>query len=198
MSFFIHWKAYSLFPRLNNLELILLIKALLLHGLKPRPLLYNGQKSSKLSPEARVRKLVSQLLILCFWELLRRFSPPFFVLAVFLISGFYLTINNYLFSDHYEPGNHSKNQRFHCVTVECTSHEVWSARFLDMLGAIHSTKISGNFGPKLNGSVRSNPKNFEKTGPPFEVDHFSRSEFWLNRSRSLLKLPNIEWASFVL
>ena len=43
-------------------------------------------------------------------------------------------------------------------------------------GAIHSTKISGNFGPKLNGSVRSNWKSFEKTGPPFEVDHFSRSD----------------------
>ena len=53
-------------------------------------------------------------------------------------------------------------------------------------GAIHSTKISGNFGPKLNGSVRSNRKSFEKTGPPFEVDQFSRSdrlEFWLNGSR---------------
>ena len=52
-------------------------------------------------------------------------------------------------------------------------------------GAIHSTKISGDFGPKLNGSVRSNRKSFEKTGPPFEVDHFSlsdRSEFWLNGS----------------
>ena len=41
------------------------------------------------------------------------------------------------------------------------------------LGAIHSTKISGNFGPKLNGSVRSDRKSFEKTGPPFEVDQFS-------------------------
>ena len=53
-------------------------------------------------------------------------------------------------------------------------------------GAIHSTKISGHFGPKLNGSVRSNRKSFEKTGPPFEVDQFSRSdrlEFWLNGSR---------------
>ena len=53
-------------------------------------------------------------------------------------------------------------------------------------GAIHSTKISGNFGPKLNGSVRSNRKRFEKTGPPFDADHFSRSdrlEFWLNGSR---------------
>ena len=53
-------------------------------------------------------------------------------------------------------------------------------------GAIHSTKLSGNFGPKLNGSVRSNRKSFEKTGPPFEVVLFSRSdrlEFWLNGSR---------------
>ena len=53
-------------------------------------------------------------------------------------------------------------------------------------GAIHSTKISENFGPKLNGSVRSNRKSFEKTCPPFEANHFSRSdrpEFWLNGSR---------------
>ena len=57
-----------------------------------------------------------------------------------------------------------------------------------ILGAIHSTKISGNFGPKLNGSVRSNRKSFEKTGPPFQVVLFSRSdrsEFWLNGSRPL-------------
>ena len=32
-------------------------------------------------------------------------------------------------------------------------------------GAIHSTKISVNFGRKLNGSVRSNRKSFENTGP---------------------------------
>ena len=53
-------------------------------------------------------------------------------------------------------------------------------------GAIHSTKLSGNFGPKLNGSVRSNRKSFGKTGPPFEVVLFSRSDrlkFWLNGSR---------------
>ena len=42
--------------------------------------------------------------------------------------------------------------------------------------AIHSTKISGDFGPKLNGSVRSNRKSFETTGPPFKVDQFSRSD----------------------
>ena len=58
-------------------------------------------------------------------------------------------------------------------------------------GAIHSTKISGNFGPKLNGSVRSHRKSFEKTGPLFEVDQFSRSDrlgFWLNGSR-----PQFSW-----
>ena len=48
------------------------------------------------------------------------------------------------------------------------------------IGAIHSTKISGSFGLKLNGSVLSNRKSFRTTGPLFEVDHFSRSEFWLN------------------
>ena len=59
----------------------------------------------------------------------------------------------------------------------------WIEFFDNMEGAIHSTKISGNFGPKLNGRVQSNRKNFEKTGKPFEVDHFSRSdrlEFWLS------------------
>ena len=47
-------------------------------------------------------------------------------------------------------------------------------------------QVSENLGPKLNGSVRSNRESFEKTGPPFEVDYFSRSdqlEFWLNGSR---------------
>ena len=64
----------------------------------------------------------------------------------------------------------------------------WGQQFwqMEMEGAIHSTKVSGNSGPKLNGSVRSNRKSFEKNGPPFEVVLFSRSdrsEFWLNGSR---------------
>ena len=33
-----------------------------------------------------------------------------------------------------------------------------------------------NFGPKLNGSVRSSRKSFEKTGEPFKVDHIARSD----------------------
>ena len=54
------------------------------------------------------------------------------------------------------------------------------ARSIQPLG-----KISGNFGPDLNGLIRSNRKSFEKTSPPFEADHFSLSdrwEYWLNGS----------------
>ena len=64
------------------------------------------------------------------------------------------------------------------------------------MGAIHSTKISGNFDPKLNGSVRSNRKSFEKTGPPFEVVHFSRSdrlEIWLNGSRPIILIKFLQF-----
>ena len=80
---------------------------------------------------------------------------------------------------------------------------LWAVFILgDALGAIHSTKLSGNFGPKLNGSVRSNRKSFGKTGPPFEVVLFSRSdrlEFWLNGSRPLSVLTgNASMAVFIL
>ena len=52
------------------------------------------------------------------------------------------------------------------------------------------TVLHGRECPKLNGSVRSNRKSFEKTGPPFEVDHFSwsdRLEFCLNGSRPTIQ-----------
>ena len=71
--------------------------------------------------------------------------------------------------------------------MHCVDHvDRW---LFNTMGAIHSTKISGNFGPKLNGTVQSNRKSFEKMGPPFEVDHFSRSdrlEFWLNGLHPIL------------
>ena len=60
-----------------------------------------------------------------------------------------------------------------CPRRSTTSH---GSNVSQIMGAIHSTKISGNFGLKLNGSVRSNRKRFEKTGSPFEVDHCSRSD----------------------
>ena len=53
-------------------------------------------------------------------------------------------------------------------------------------GAIHSAKISGNFGWKLNGSVRSNRKSFEKLVPLLRWTTFSGRtgrKFWLNGSR---------------
>ena len=36
-----------------------------------------------------------------------------------------------------------------------------------------------NFGPKLNGSVRSNGKSFEKTGPSFEEDQVGILVEWI-------------------
>ena len=74
------------------------------------------------------------------------------------------------------------------TVVDLLYHQTQNQFLIFSMGAIHSTKISGNFGPKLNESVRSNRKSFEKTGQPFGVDHFSRSdrlEFWLNGSRPM-------------
>ena len=97
-------------------------------------------------------------------------------------------------SDLEDSHRHSPPSWFHIRGGWMSSHNaLWTDdpvdfRSLDRSheGAIHSTKISRNFRPKRNGSVRSNRKSFEKTGPPFEVDHFSRSDrvdFWLNGSR---------------
>ena len=58
--------------------------------------------------------------------------------------------------------------------INCSFRQASSSFHRNTWGAIHSTKISGNFGLKLNGSVRSNRKGFDKSGPPFEVDLFSR------------------------
>ena len=128
---------------------------------------YFGQKSSRLSPKPRVRKLVSQL-FLCFLELLGRFSPPFFVLAVFFISGFYLTINNYVFSDHYEPENHSKNQRLKPLR----NSRMYVARSLmcEIFGHVGRDPFSQNFRKFRSktqwiGSVQ--PQKFRKNWSTF-------------------------------
>ena len=49
------------------------------------------------------------------------------------------------------------------------SPDIATVRIVVKISSIHSTKISVNFGLKLNGSVRSNRKNFEKIGPPLEA-----------------------------
>ena len=90
VSFFLSTeKAYSSFPRLKNLELILFINTLLLHGLNPRPSLYN------ISAKNHLNCLQNLLFESLFFES----SSPSLVVAIFLISGFYLTINTYVF-DH--------------------------------------------------------------------------------------------------
>ena len=87
-----------------------------------------------------------------------------------------------------------------CKTLKKESHAFRNSG-KKYTGRDQSTKISGNFGPKLNGSVRSNRKSFENAGPLFEVDHFSRSdrlEFWLNGSRPIISDCKISLASFLL
>ena len=96
---------YSSFPRLKNLELIIFINTLLLHGLNPSSSLYN------ISAKNHLNCLQNSCSKAYFLE----FLSPFLVVAIFFISGFYLTINNRVFDlsnffEHYEPRNYSKNQ----------------------------------------------------------------------------------------
>ena len=121
------------------------------------------------------------------WLLIRIFTKSF-LLAEFLITA------------------HFTNMRILKFKSQLTIEFFAAVNYLNgplrkQMGAIHSTKLSGNFGPKLNGSVRSNRKSFEKTGPPFEVVHFSRSdrlEFWLNGSRPKLYFNGFKRSRFVI
>ena len=54
----------------------------------------------------------------------------------------------------------------HCIFVTLDAHICW-ARSIQLKYPVISVQ-------KPNGSVRSNRKGFEKTGPPFKVDHFCR------------------------
>ena len=91
-------KAYSSFPRLNNLKLILSVNTLLLHGLNPRPSLYSILAKNHLN---------------CLQNLLLE-SLFLWVFVAIIVSG-----NNFRqlciwpleLSEHYESRNHSKNQR---------------------------------------------------------------------------------------
>ena len=59
---------------------------------------------------------------------------------------------------------------------------------------IHS-KIARNFGPKLDGSVRSNQKSFEKTGPPERWTTFPGQTGlnfgWIDRPHYILGCQNV-------
>ena len=94
-------KAYSSFPLLKNLELILLINTFLLHGLNPRPSLYNASAKNHLNCLQNV--------------LFERFRRHFWLSQIFdhrlLFDYKQLCIWLLEVSKHDEPGNNSKNQR---------------------------------------------------------------------------------------
>ena len=99
-------KAYSSFPRLKNLELILFIFTLLLQGLNPRPSLYNI--SAKNLPNYLQNLLFKSLFLWVFGAIFgcgnifdQRLSFDRKQLCIWQLE----------LSEHYEPGNHSKNQR---------------------------------------------------------------------------------------
>ena len=99
-------KAYSSFPRLKNLELILFINTLPLHGLNPRPSFYNISSKNHLN---------------CLKNL--RFESLFVWVFVVIFGCGNIFDQRLLFdfkqqciwpldlSEHYEHWNHSKNQR---------------------------------------------------------------------------------------
>ena len=91
VSFFVHWKSIFFLPTFREFGVNSIYKYASTTRLKSKTfaLQYLGQKSSKLSPKP----------LQCSKAYFFEFSSPFLVVAIFLISGFYLTINNYVF-DH--------------------------------------------------------------------------------------------------
>ena len=92
------------------------------------------------------------------------------------------TVHIFAYSSIREQSNNRSRRRL--KTESETGERRQKLRTLG--GAIHSAKISGNFGWKLNGSVRSNRKSFEKLVPLLRWTTFSGRtgrKFWLNGSR---------------
>ena len=99
-------KAYSSFPRLKNLELILFINTLLLHGLNPRPSLYNISAKNHLNC---LQNLLFKSLFL--WVFVVIFGCGNIFDQRLLFDFKQLCIWPLDLSEHYEHWNHSKNQR---------------------------------------------------------------------------------------
>ena len=92
------------------------------------------------------------------------------------------TVHIFAYSSIREQSNNRSRRRL--KTESETGERRQKLRTLG--GAIHSAKISRNFGWKLNGSVRSNRKSFEKLVPLLRWTTFSGRtdrKFWLNGSR---------------
>ena len=99
-------KAYSSFPRLNNLELILSVNTLLLHGLNPRPSLYSILAKNHLNC---LQNLLLESLFL--WVFVAIIVCGNIFDQRLLFDHRQLCIWPLELSEHYEPRNHSKNQR---------------------------------------------------------------------------------------
>ena len=65
----------------------------------------------------------------------------------------------------------------HCIFVTLDAH-------ICLARSIQPKYPEISVSPKPNGSVRSNWKSFEKTGPPFEVDHACRLD-WSDRKMTV-------------
>ena len=123
-------KAYSSFPRLKNLELILFINTLLLHGLNPRPSLYNISAKNHLNC---LQNLLFESLFL--WVFVAIFGCGNIFDQRLLFDNKQLCIWPLELSEHYEPGNHSKNQRLKPLRNSPSKSREWRARFLDIVGS---------------------------------------------------------------
>ena len=99
VSFFVHWKSIFFLPTFKEFGVNSIYKYASTTRLKSKTfaLQYLGQKSSKLSPKPLVRKLISL-----------RFRRHLWLWQYFWSAAFIWPLE---LSEHYEPGNHSKNQR---------------------------------------------------------------------------------------
>ena len=106
VSFFVHWKSIFFVPTFKEFGVNSIYKYASTTRLKSKTfaLQYLGQKSSKLSPKPLVRKLISLSFHrhLCCGNIFDQ---------RLLFDHKQLCIWPLELSEHYEPGNHSKNQR---------------------------------------------------------------------------------------
>ena len=101
-------KAYSSFPRLKNLELILFINTLLLHVLNPVPSLYNISAKNHLNCP---KNLVFESLFRWVFAAIFGCGNIFDQRLLFDHKQQCIWIWPLELFEHYEPRNHSKNQR---------------------------------------------------------------------------------------
>ena len=125
-------KAYSSFPRLKNLELILFINTLLLQGLNPRPSLYNVAAKNQLNC---LKNLLFESLFL--WVLVAIFGYGNIFDQRLLFDNRQLCIWPLKLSEQCEPGNHRKNQRLkplrNSLNVSRAKFDVWDFWTLENL-----------------------------------------------------------------